>query len=77
MGRSAQLRWAVAGLALVAVTAAAQVAGLPDYATHMPVYSGTLSDTDIVAVLSWIKSRWTPEVRARHDEINRQAQALR
>lgn len=53
----------------------AKAAGLPDYATHMPVYDGALSDEDIVAVLSWIKSRWTPEIRARHDEINRQARA--
>lgn len=51
----------------------AQAAGLPDYPTNMPAYGGTLGDDDIVAVLSWIKSRWTPETRALHDELNRQS----
>ena len=39
----------------------------------MPAYEGTLSDEEIVAVLSWIKSQWPPDVRARHDELNRAA----
>lgn len=52
----------------------AQAAGLPDYETNMPTYGGTLGDDDIVAVLSWIKSRWRPETRRLHDEVNRQAQ---
>lgn len=51
----------------------AKAAGLPDYPTNMPAYGGTLSDADIVAVLSWIKSRWTPETRRLHDEANRQS----
>ncbi len=51
----------------------ARAAGLPDYETNMPAYGGTLSDDDIVAVLSWIKSRWTAETRRLHDEVNRQA----
>lgn len=51
----------------------AKAAGLPDYPTNMPAYGGTLSDADIVAVLSWIKSRWTPETRRLHDEVNRQS----
>ena len=29
-----------------------------------------LSDEDIVAVLSYIKSTWPDRIRARHDEIN-------
>ena len=45
----------------------------PDYKTAMPVYGGVLSDDEIVAVLSWIKAQWPPDVRARHDEINRTA----
>ena len=28
---------------------------------------------DIVAVLSWIKSRWPADVRAKHDQINARA----
>ena len=42
----------------------------PDYRTAMPVYDGVLSDDEIVAVLSWIKAQWPPEVRQRHDAIN-------
>lgn len=46
----------------------------PDYQTNMPIYAGMLSDADIVAVLSWIKAQWPQEVRARHDDVNRQHQ---
>ena len=53
----------------------AQVIGQPDYRSAMPAYAGTLSDADIVAVLSWIKSRWPPEVQAHHDQVNAQAAA--
>ena len=45
----------------------------PDYKTAMPIYSGVLSDDEIVAVLSWIKAQWPPDVKARHDEINQAA----
>lgn len=48
----------------------AAVAG-PDYASDMPAYEKTLSDSDILAVLSYIKSTWPPEIRARHDQLNR------
>lgn len=49
------------------------VVGDPGYRTAMPVYRGVLSDEDIVAVLSWIKSRWPADVRAKHDQINARA----
>lgn len=45
------------------------VAGKP-YLTDMPAYAGTLSDAEIVAVLSAIKSRWPDEIRRRHDDLN-------
>ena len=48
----------------------ARVINQPDYRSAMPAYEGTLSDAEIVAVLSWIKSRWPPEVRRHHDQIN-------
>jgi S-disulfanyl-L-cysteine oxidoreductase SoxD len=51
----------------------AAVAGDPNYRTAMPVYRDQLSDEDIVAVLSWIKSRWPAGVRAKHDQINASA----
>ncbi|MGR3542238.1 MAG: c-type cytochrome [Hasllibacter sp.] len=39
----------------------------------MPAYEGVLSDGEIVAVLSYIKSTWPADVRARHDAINERA----
>ncbi|MCB0004787.1 MAG: c-type cytochrome [Anaerolineae bacterium] len=48
----------------------AAVAGNPGYRTAMPVYRGRMSDEDIVAVLSWIKSQWPADVRSRHDRMN-------
>lgn len=51
----------------------AAVAGDPNYRNAMPVYRGLMSDEDIIAVLSWIKSRWPSDVRAKHDQINAQS----
>jgi len=44
-----------------------------NYPSDMPGYDGVLSDRDIVAVLSYIKSTWPPEIRARHDAMNERA----
>ena len=44
--------------------------GNPDYRSNMPAYSESLSDAEIIAVLSYIKAQWPPEIRARHDDIN-------
>ncbi|MEL7167345.1 MAG: cytochrome c, partial [Pseudomonadota bacterium] len=45
----------------------------PEYASNMPFYDGVLSDEEIIAVLSYIKSTWPEEIRARHTEMeNRQ-----
>lgn len=52
----------------------AKAANLKDYATAMPPFEGVLSDEEIDAVLSWIKSQWPAEIRARHDKFNAQAQ---
>mgnify|MGYP006187088131 CR=1 FL=1 len=51
----------------------AKAVGIPDYVSSMPAYGGTLSDAEIVAVLSWIKSRWSQDIQGHHDGINRQA----
>lgn len=40
-----------------------------DYRSDMPAYEGVLGDREIVAVLSYIKSRWPAEIRRRHDDI--------
>jgi len=47
----------------------ASIAGT-DYKTQMPAYAETLRDKEIVAVLSYIKSRWPKEIRKRHDRMN-------
>lgn len=41
-----------------------------DYKTRMPSYNGILSDREIIAVLSFIKSRWPANIRKRHDRLN-------
>ena len=48
----------------------AKTAGLKNYKTNMPVFEGVLTDEEIIAVLSFIKSRWPEDVRARHDQLN-------
>ena len=39
------------------------------YQSDMPGYEGILSDAEIWAVLSYIKSRWPVDIQARHDRI--------
>ncbi len=41
-----------------------------DYKTDMPVYEGILSDAEIVAVLSYIKSTWSPHIQMRQSALN-------
>jgi mono/diheme cytochrome c family protein len=36
----------------------------------MPAFAGVLSDAEIAAVLSWIKSQWPPEIRRHQEEMN-------
>jgi len=43
--------------------------GDPDYASNMPIYEGVLTDDEIIAVLSYIKSKWPQDVRERHDQM--------
>ncbi len=49
----------------------AEAANLSDYETAMPAYGESLSDEEIIAVLSWIKAQWPAEVQARHDILNK------
>lgn len=51
------------------------LAGLTQNAppSGMPAYDGVLSDEDIVAVLSYIKSTWPDDIRAHHDALNAQS----
>jgi S-disulfanyl-L-cysteine oxidoreductase SoxD len=48
----------------------ARAARLKDYDSAMPAYEGVLSDEEIVAVLSWIKSRWPPPIRRQQEEVD-------
>lgn len=45
----------------------------PGYQSDMPAFDGKLTDEDIAAVLAYIKSQWPPDVRARQERINSQA----
>jgi mono/diheme cytochrome c family protein len=40
------------------------------YKSRMPAYKGVLSDNEILAVLSFIKSKWPKKIRQRHDRLN-------
>lgn len=40
------------------------------YKNNMPVYENELKDTEIIAVLSYIKSTWPDEIQKHHDSIN-------
>jgi mono/diheme cytochrome c family protein len=44
------------------------------FKTRMPAYEDVLTDAQILAVLSFIKSRWPAELQARHDKINEASQ---
>jgi S-disulfanyl-L-cysteine oxidoreductase SoxD len=48
----------------------AKAAGLKDYDSAMPAFAGVLSDAEIVAVLSWIKSQWPPGIRDKQEQVN-------
>ncbi len=49
----------------------------PDYKSDMPAYVDVLTDAEIIAVLSYIKSRWPENIRKRHDGLNKQYEHLK
>ena len=49
---------------------AARVINDPTYQSAMPAYENTLSDQEIIAVLSFIKSRWPDQERQWQDQVN-------
>jgi mono/diheme cytochrome c family protein len=53
----------------------ARASNLKDYESAMPAFEGVLTDAEIVAVLSWIKEQWRPQIRKHQKEIN--AESLR
>ena len=42
-----------------------------EYPNNMPAYNNVLSDQEIVAALSFIKSTWSTRIRLQHDKINK------
>lgn len=40
------------------------------YQSDMPAYEGVLTDEDIIAVLSFIKSQWPERIQTRHGYLN-------
>ncbi|MEY4084013.1 MAG: hypothetical protein RL483_1382 [Pseudomonadota bacterium] len=46
-----------------------------NYKSHMPKFERALSDEQIIAVLSYIKSTWPKDIQAKHDQINQQARS--
>ena len=48
----------------------AKLIDVPSYETDMPIYDEILTDEEILAILSYIKSTWPPEIRDRHDEMD-------
>jgi len=51
----------------------AAVIGDPSYPSDMPAYEDILTDEEIIAVLSFIKSRWPENIKDRHDQIQKAA----
>lgn len=47
----------------------AELIGDPDYESDMPAFADTLTDAEIIAVLSYIKSTWPAAIRERHDGL--------
>lgn len=48
----------------------AEATGLKGYDTNMPIYNNELTDHEIIAVMSFIKSKWPKQIQDRHDQLN-------
>ncbi len=42
----------------------------PDFKSDMPMFKDTLSDKEIIAVLSYIKSTWPQDIQDKQNQIN-------
>ncbi|MDH3239910.1 MAG: c-type cytochrome [Alphaproteobacteria bacterium] len=54
-----------------------QALARPGYQSDMPAYAGKLSDNEIWAVLAFIKSHWSKDIRERQEAITRRAREQR
>ena len=52
---------------LFKITKSGVAALVPGYESDMPAFESVLSDEEIWAVLSYIKSTWSPEIKLRRD----------
>ena len=43
------------------------------YPNNMPAYEDKLTDAEILAALSYIKSTWPSRIQRQHDQINARA----
>jgi mono/diheme cytochrome c family protein len=44
-------------------------------ATDMPIFNGVLTDREIASALSYIKSKWPPEIREKQKALNEESRA--
>ena len=49
-----------------------EIVGRP-YPNNMPAYENILTDDEIIAVLSYIKSNWSSRIQRQHDQLNARA----
>ncbi|MEE8258345.1 MAG: cytochrome c [Sphingomonadales bacterium] len=49
----------------------ATYANRPDFNSGMVGFEDSLTDAEIIAVLSYIKSTWPPHIKVQHDLVNR------
>jgi mono/diheme cytochrome c family protein len=45
----------------------------PPQQYNMPAFSGILSDSEIWAVIAYLKSTWPPDIQAAQEQVNQQA----
>ena len=48
----------------------AEAAGLKNYESNMPIYKDILTDDEIIAVMSFIKSTWPRQITDHHDRLD-------
>ncbi len=63
--------WEHSDAELIAMIKTGRAASAPaDYVSDMPAFKDTLSDAEIDAILAFIKSQWSPGVRAYQAALN-------
>jgi mono/diheme cytochrome c family protein len=55
------------------ISRGAQAFVQPPKQYNMPAFGGILSDTEIWAVIAYLKSTWPPDIQAAQEQVNQQA----